>query len=239
MNNKRSVHIFDFGNISWVHFPLPSHNDHKYFVPLLPSSGSFLADASRSATLAAKDTCLLDSDCWRLLALRPFLSAFRFLVCISFSYTAHLFSCWVRLFWAALSLSRLGTLSSCCSSWISSRWLAMMGRRGGMESSSVWWRGGGAWEEFVILTRVAPLAVASSHYRHHHPFSSSKQPERGDGERSWATVHKKIGLLTAITFINTVIKCSLFKVRLFLRNRWHLSFVLMHHKCSVAFWWPS
>ncbi|TNN66382.1 hypothetical protein EYF80_023421 [Liparis tanakae] len=37
----------------------------------------------------------------------------------------HLFSCWVRRFWAARSLSRLGTLSSCCSSWISSRWLAM------------------------------------------------------------------------------------------------------------------
>lgn len=97
---------------------------HEYSWRALPSSGSFLADASRSATLAANDTCLLDS-CWRLLALRAFLSAFRFLFCISFSYTAHLFSCWVRRFWAARSLSRLGTLSSCCSSWISSRWLAM------------------------------------------------------------------------------------------------------------------
>lgn len=91
----------------------------------LPSSGSFLADASRSATLAVKDTCFLNSARWRLFRPRPFLSAFRFLCCISFSYTAHLFSCCVRLFWAARSLSRLGTLSSCCSSWISSRWLAI------------------------------------------------------------------------------------------------------------------
>lgn len=116
-----------------LHFLICTH--HKYSLLLLPSSGSFLADASRSATLAANDTCLLDS-CWRLLALRPFLSAFRFLFCISFSYTAHLFSCWVRLFWAARSLSRLGTLSSCCSSWISSRWLAIMPGRGGWDGSS-------------------------------------------------------------------------------------------------------
>lgn len=108
---------------------------HKYPLLLLPSSGSFLADASRSATLAANDTCLLDSVCWKLLALRPFLSAFRFLFCISFSYTAHLLSCCVRRFWAARSLSKLGTLSSCCSSWISSRWLAMM------PGSGWWWRG--------------------------------------------------------------------------------------------------
>lgn len=113
---------------------------HKYSPRLLPSSGSFLADASRSATLAANDTCLL-LPCARQPALRAFLSAFRFLFCISFSYTAHLFSCWVRRFWAARSLSRLGTLSSCCSSWISSRWLAMVAER--EDGKNGRWRGGG------------------------------------------------------------------------------------------------
>lgn len=157
----------------------------------LPSSGSFLAEASRSATLAAKDTLLLDSDCWRLSKLRLFLSAFLFLFCISFSYTAHLFSCWLRRFWAARSLSRLGTLSSCCSSWINSRWLAMLPAR--MDSSSCddwwgwWWWRGGVVGKGGDLARSAPSAVASSLYLHH-PVTTSNWPEREDRAENFIEV---------------------------------------------------
>lgn len=93
----------------------------------VPSSKSFLREASSRATLASKDTF------FRLTAFL-FFSCFLFLCCISFSYCAHFFSCCALRFWAARSRSSVGTLSSSCSSVRRSTWASIASaERGGVK----------------------------------------------------------------------------------------------------------